>query len=243
VRRVLAEVAELRPIGGVTVARVSAPAIAAESQPGQFAQLRAAPAGRWDPLLRRPAWIARVEGGDLWLWGLPAPARLGDRLDLLGPLGRGFAIAPSSRSLLLLGRGDGLAPLLALADQAAERELAVTLLAEFESAERAVPPAWMAPQVEYQVATDDGSLGHAGSALDLLPEYLGWADELFAGGAPDLPAALRRAVGATSKPVQVALSGWRGCGTGLCGGCLVGAGRGAARICRDGPVFGLADLA
>src|SRR5207244_662921 len=102
--------------------------------------------------------------------------------------------------------------------------------------------AWVAPQVEYLVATEDGSVGHRGAAVDLVPQYLGWADEVFASGAPGLPAALARAVAGTSKPVQVALGGWRGCGTGLCGACALRTGRGAMRICRDGPVFALADL-
>ncbi|HEY3107546.1 MAG TPA: hypothetical protein VGL23_02255 [Chloroflexota bacterium] len=242
-RRVLAAVVELRPAGQATAVRVAAAALAAAFRPGQFAQVRAAPPGRWDPLLRRPAWIARVEGDDLWLLGLPEPARLGEPIDLLGPLGRPFAIAPNSRSILLIGQNEGVAPLLALADQAIERDLGVTLLAGFASAERALSAAWIAPQVEYLIATEDGSLGHHGSAVELVPEYLGWADELFASGAADLPAALSRAVAATSKPVQVALGGWRGCGTGLCGACAIRTGRGPARICRDGPVFSLADLA
>jgi dihydroorotate dehydrogenase electron transfer subunit len=242
VRRVLTEIAELRPAGQTTVVRVAAPAIAALGRPGQFVQARAAPAGRWDPLLRRPRWVARVEGEDVWLWGADEGARLGQPIDLLGPLGRGFEIAPSSRSLLLVGQGDGLGPLLALADQAAGRELSVTLLAGFPSAERALPAAWVAPQVEYLLATADGSAGHAGAAVDLVPDYLGWADEVFAGGPPELPGALARAVAGTSKRVQVALDGWRGCGTGLCDGCLVRTGGGPRRVCRDGPVFALADL-
>ena len=123
-RRVLAEVAELRPIGGATVARVSAPAIAAEASPASSPSCAPPRPAAGTRCCAGRSGSRGVEGDDLWLWGLPAPARLGDRLDLLGPLGRPFAIAPSSRSLLLLGRGDGLAPLLALADRAAERELA-----------------------------------------------------------------------------------------------------------------------
>jgi dihydroorotate dehydrogenase electron transfer subunit len=235
VRSFLGDVAELRPAGDALLVRVRAPPIARRSHAGQFVLDRAASPGRWDPLLRRPRWIARADGEDVWLWY--QNGRPGNQVDLLGPLGHGFTIAPASRSVLLVGEGAGLAPLLSLADDASAHDLSVTLLAGFSSADCALAAEWVAPQVEYVTATLDGSIGHRGHAADLIPRYLDWADELFVAIPGGLRETVAPTIAGTSKPVQVALDGWQGCGTGLCGACLVRTTRGAMRIYRDGPIF------
>jgi dihydroorotate dehydrogenase electron transfer subunit len=46
----------------------------------------------------------------------------------------------------------------------------------------------------------------------------------------------------TAKPIQISLEIMMGCGVGACYGCTVGTRRGLQRVCRDGPVFELADV-
>ena len=98
---------------------VKSPEIAPLAKPGQFVMVRCGEG--LDPLLRRPlsahgvgaegrlALLFEVVGrGTQWL----SSRREGNTIDILGPLGSGFSIAPGSRKLLLLAGGVGLAPLL-----------------------------------------------------------------------------------------------------------------------------------
>jgi dihydroorotate dehydrogenase electron transfer subunit len=77
---------------------------------------------------------------------------------------------------------------------------------------------------------------------DLLPDYSGEAEQLFACG----PLAMYRAMAQMSelktKPVQISLEVRMGCGLGVCYGCTVKTKRGLKQVCKDGPVFELNDV-
>jgi dihydroorotate dehydrogenase electron transfer subunit len=231
--------------------RLRAPQIARESRPGQFIHVRLGDG--IDPLLRRPMSLYRIGSDTIELLVRMAgrgsrmmvekPA--GESLDCLGPLGNGFAVHPSSRNLLMVGGGSGVAPLVALAEQAIARELSVVLLFGARSADRVFPARLLPPQVEYAVATDDGSLGRGGLVTDLLPEYLGWADAVFACGPHPMFLSMldvaRRAN--LQKSVQVSMEENMACGVGACFGCVVENRRGEMKsVCEDGPVFEMRDL-
>jgi dihydroorotate dehydrogenase electron transfer subunit len=242
VRPIAASVLANEPLGAdVYLLKLHTPA-ARDCQPGQFLHLRCAPTGGRDSLLRRAFWALRVDGDDLWLRyhvvgpGTSFMSRLrgGDTVDALGPLGRPFALPAGARHLLLVGRAADVAPLVMLADLAAARELEVALVAGFDSRERALPAELIAPAAEYRVATDDGSLGHHGPVSTLAAELLPWADAVFVSGAAE---SLRPLLVGSGKPIQVALGGWNGCGTGVCLECVVHTSHGSRRACRDGPVF------
>ena len=125
--------AEIGQLG--TVLRVAAPGIAGQARAGQFVHVRPGPS--FDPLLRRPYSFNRIDrsGGEIelivkalgaggeWI----ASRREGDRLDLLGPLGSSFVIQRSTRNLLLVAGGTGIAPMRVLAEQESGRRN-VTLL-------------------------------------------------------------------------------------------------------------------
>ncbi len=235
---------------GLLMMRVRAPEAAREARAGQFLHVRCARPDGYDPLLRRPISIYRAADDELWLYfdvvgrgtAFLASLREGDRLDCLGPLGQPFRIPPNADNLLMVGGGIGLAPLAALADEALARELNVTILAGFRSGARALPGGFVPPAAEYVVATEDGAIGHAGYVTDLVPSYLGWADAVFACGPTRMLESLRRATAGTTKPVQVSLEERMGCAMGVCLSCVLHTDRGLKRVCRDGPVFDLAEL-
>ena len=215
--------------------------------------------------------IALEGGARTGLSGEPAHElgrlREGDRASLDGPLGRGFAVDPRSRHLLLVCDATGIATVRALLDEAVAAGRQVTLLLGARSAAE-VPPSWLLPdEAEYVVATADGSIGHRGSIVDLLPRYEAWADQCFAAGRGELLAELadlargrdarlgvarlgrrpgRR--GSTPPPrrlswLQVALPLPIACALGICLGCVVDGVSGPLRVCREGPAFGSTDLA
>lgn len=228
----------------------AAPGGACAARAGQFLHIRCARSGSYDPLLRRPISIYRVEGDRLWLYydvvgrgtGFLAERRPGDRLDCLGPLGQPFKLPAGARHLLMVGGGIGLAPLVALAEDAIVRELSVTILAGFRSGTRALSAGLVPRQAEYVVATEDGAIGHRGYVTELVPRYLDWSDALFACGPTPMLQSLRDVTRATTKPIQVSLEERMGCAMGVCLSCVLHTRHGLKRVCRDGPVFDLADL-
>ncbi len=231
--------------------RLRAPQIAREARPGQFLHVRLGEG--MDPLLRRPMSIYRIGQDTVDLLVRPAgrgsrmmvEKAVGERLDCMGPLGNGFTIHPSSRNLLMIGGGSGIGPLVALADHAVARGLSVVLLFGFRSADRVYPSGLLSPEVEYLVATDDGSAGHHGLVTDLAGDYLGWADAVYGCGPKPMFLSLlditRRAN--LQKSVQVSLEEHMACGVGACFGCVVETRRGEMKsVCEDGPVFEMRDL-
>ncbi len=205
----------------------------------------------------------RVTGkGTEWL----ARARPGERLEILGPLGRPFEVDPRTRHVLLVAGGLGIAGVRALADEALEQDRRVTLLFGATGAAEVYPSSLLPAEVEYVVATDDGSLGHHGFVTELLPTYEAWADQAFACGPWPMLAALARLAArrderlgvarlgrkARRSPsgaprgspqarrkawLQVSLEQNMGCAVGACLGCVIFGVDGPQRVCREGPVF------
>jgi dihydroorotate dehydrogenase electron transfer subunit len=256
-----------------------APDLANGSRAGQFVHVRT---GDFSGMvLRRPFSINtadavtgvitvhfRVIGrGTEWFTRL----RVGDAVDLLGPLGRPFEVDPRSRHLLLIAGGLGMAGVRMLADEGIRDGRQVTLLFGAASSREVYPSTLLPDEVEYVVATDDGSLGHHGLVTDLVPEYEGWADQAFACGPTGMLRALaRQAEGRRERlgvarlgrkrgagrvhprgsPVarrktflQVSMEQNMGCAVGACLGCVVmGVDGTPQRICREGPVFASDEL-
>jgi len=257
-----------------------APDLAVGSRAGQFIHIRTGDFSGM--MLRRPFSINtadpatgivtihfRVIGrGTEWFTRL----RPGDRIDLLGPLGRPFEVDPRNRHLLLVAGGLGIAGVRMLADEAIRGGRRVTLLFGAASAREVYPSTLLPDEVEYVVATDDGSLGHQGFVTELVPKYEAWADQAFACGPAPMLAALarlaagrrdrlgvaklgRRRGGGRTDPVgspaarrksflQVSMEQNMGCPVGACLGCVVMSTSGTPqRVCREGPVFAADEIA
>jgi dihydroorotate dehydrogenase electron transfer subunit len=198
--------------------------------------------------------------------------RSGDTVDMLGPLGRPFEVDPRSRHLLLIAGGLGMAGVRSLADEALRDGRQVTVLFGAASARDVYPSSLLPDEVEYVIATDDGSVGHRGFVTELVPAYEAWADQAFAcGPAPMLAALARLAAGrrerlgvaklgrkrGSGKPeavgspaarrkafLQVSMEQNMGCAVGACLGCVIMGTNGAPqRVCREGPVFAAEEVA
>lgn len=219
------------------------------AQPGQFVMMRCGE----ETLLRRPlsihqlvdetggaklALLFNVVGkGTHWL----SQRKAGDKLDLLGPLGNGYAIHPSSHNLLLLAGGIGIAPLCFLAQRAASQGHSVRLLLGASTASQLYPGHLLPPQTELVTATEDGTAGKKGVITDLMPDFIGWADQVFACG----PTPMYRTMTARNfktKPAQISLEMRMGCGLGTCFSCTLKTKNGLKQVCKDGPIFDLDDV-
>ncbi len=245
-----------------TVLAIEAPEIASRAHAGQFVHVR--PGRLFDPLLRRPYSFLGIDrrAGEVELVVKPlgpggewiASRRPGDAFDLLGPLGSAFVVHRATRNLLLVAGGTGVAPLRVLADQEAARRN-VTLVMGGRSVQHLWPSSRLPATVEYLTTTEDGSFGLRGRVTDALGELLPWADQLCACGPWPMLAALARMREDASRAsavfpgrdvlldVQVAVEQRMGCAMGVCRACVVATAHGNARVCREGPVFALGDVA
>jgi len=256
--RVLAR-EEIGELGSVLL--VAAPGIAAHARAGQFVHVRPGP--RLDPLLRRPYSFNRIDrgSGEIEILVKPLGAggefiamrRPGDTLDLLGPLGSAFVIHRATKNLLLVAGGTGIAPMRVIAEHESARRN-VTLVMGGRSIQYLWPSRFLPPGVEYLTTTDDGSFGIRGRVTDALRPLLGWADQLCACGPWPMLAALgtmrneaeRASAVFPGRQVlldaQIAVEQHMGCAMGVCRACVVVTAGGNARVCREGPVFGLGEM-
>jgi dihydroorotate dehydrogenase electron transfer subunit len=240
---------------GAHLLELSAPWLAQTVQPGQFCMVRCGAEQASDPLLRRPFFIHGVRRGagnvtllvyvrgrgSAWLAG----QHEGARLDMLGPLGRGWEMHPAVSALLLAAQDQQIAAMTLLAQHAIERDLSVTMIGHFQSADDVYPPALLPPEVEYVIVTRDGSLGLAGTIESALSENLPWADAAYCAVSRETAIALyahfERLRG--KHFAQALLLHPLTCGTGTCLTCSVETRSGPKLVCRDGPVFDLREIA
>lgn len=230
---------------------LDSPDIANEARPGQFVMVRC---GR-DTLLRRPFSIHQRDGHNIallftavgkgtdWL----SRRQSGDNIDILGPLGNGFTIRHTAKNLLLVAGGMGIAPMVFLAQEASQKNYEVVTLAGAHTAGQIDLEGHLPGGIRLICVAEDGSLLKKGLVTEFVPDYFGWADQIFACGpvpmyhhiAEDiLP--LKKQLG--NKSIQVSLEMRMGCGLGACYACTVKTKSGLKQVCRDGPVFDLNEV-
>ena len=259
--QVRGEVLGMRQVGAYHAMTVVAPGIAEHTRPGQFVAL--AVGGSDSPMLLRRAFsihsvretgvyggtvefVFAVHGkGTAWL----ARQRQHDPVDIVGPLGRPFALPRDPAHCVLVGGGYGAAPLFMLADALRARGCRVDFVLGAASGDRlfgALEAKRMAASVAF--TTDDGSYGQRGRVSDVLPDVIARsrADVVYAcGPMPMLEAVARIAAESydgAGIPAQVAVEEAMACGIGVCMTCVLpvrdddGTTR-MVRSCVEGPVF------
>ena len=255
--QVRGEVLAVASVGAYVAMTVVATGIAEATRPGQFV---AVAVGGDDTalVLRRAFSIYRVAergiyGGTVefvfaptgrgtrWLAG----RRVHDPLELVGPLGRPFALPRAPAVATLVGGGYGAAALFALADALRSRGSRVHFVLGAATANRlfgALEAKRMAAGVVF--TTEDGSIGHRGRVSDVLPGVLErtGSDVVYACGPMGMLAAVSAAAADAGLPCQVAVEEAMACGIGVCMTCVLpvlgddGLTR-MVRSCLEGPVF------
>lgn len=247
-------IAHLEVFSGTYLLTLREPEIVGTAQPGQFVMLKVGDG--LDPLLRRPFSICGIQD-DAFLLLYRVVGRgthvlsqrtAGERLHVLGPLGKGFQHRNASPPLLLVGGGMGLAPLFFLA-QALNRKAETqpfSFLGGFSSAGEILETGIVPGVKGMEIATDDGSAGHQGPVTDLLEAHLHHRvathgpGTVFACGPPAMLKKVAEITDRAGAACQVSLEAAMACGLGACLGCAVKAveGRDGAylHVCREGPV-------
>lgn len=244
-------------MGDCTLLTLALPdGLAQRLRPGQFVNVLARGDLSLDPLLRRPysyygvdvaagtmTLLVRPFGrGSQWL----ASRTEGELLDVMGPLGNHFEVSDRADRVLMVAGGVGVAPLVHLTVEALAAGRSVTMLMGGSTAASLLSASRLPAEVEYLVATDDGSQGHDGFVTDLLPDYLPWADQVFACG-PDpmlrsLATVVKRNRIGRRPSVHVSVERSMACGVGACLGCVIDTRHGMQTSCVTGPVFPIEEV-
>lgn len=226
-----------------------APFIARHCKPGQFVHILGRPVQNSDPFLRRAFSIKAVQNDSIhilfrvegrvtaWL----SERNVGESLDILGPLGNGFAI-PCNETIVshespslpphhfLVGGGIGVPPLIFLARHLiGQTGTAPVFIIGARNVEQVIGVDDLSQLgIVPQIATDDGSLGLHGRVTDLLAPLLDKMGAAYAQKATVFacgPWPMLRAIALLCRqlqvPCQVSLEENMPCGIGVCNGCVV----------------------
>jgi len=168
-----------------------------------------------------------------------------DQVDIVGPLGRPFALPKEPVSCVLVAGGYGSAPMFSLADALRARgcRVDVVLGASTESKLFGVLDAKRIAAT-LTLTTEDGSVGEHGRVTDVLPAVLERtnADVVYACGPMPMLRAVAKVAAEHGAYSQCAVEEAMACGIGVCMTCVLpvigddGVTR-MLRSCVDGPVF------
>lgn len=215
-RRVPARVTRVEAVGPYRLVLVERSGLDA-GEPGQFFMVEAP--GR---LLPRPFSLCCKTAGELGFLVEPAgrgtraiaAACPGDRLGVLGPLGRGFRLGVARP--LLVGGGIGVAPF------------------PYLSARLGSPPAVLGFRSAWHAEAAE-LVPNAEVVIDpvLVTEAIPAGHDVLACG----PEPMLRAVARLAPDAQLAWEAPMACGYGACFGCVVELGGHLRRLCLEGPVI------
>jgi dihydroorotate dehydrogenase electron transfer subunit len=249
--------------------RLRADRIAMAARAGQFVMLQVH--NGTDPLLKRPLSfhrilpeqglieiLYRVVGRGTWCLSQCSP---GTRLNLVGPLGNGFALpAKDDGAVVLIAGGIGIAPLHELMVQLIsnlpkDRDNAVHLFYGARTAAELIPiHPYESMGITVYCSTDDGSSGYAGYVTQLFELVVNRQRTrpalLYACGPLVMLYHVARWSMTHNVPSQLSLESLMACGIGACLGCALPAPHPDdpmtdhyLHVCKDGPIFKAGSIA
>lgn len=215
------------------------------AKPGQFVEVKLSD----EFTLRRPFGIASAKNGIIKIFyrvvgkgtKFLSEKKIGEHLNILGPLGNGFNMEVEGK-ILLVGGGMGLAPLLSVAEKHEDTEI---LIGGRNKAEVLFWYREFRPLVKnFFVTTDDGSLGRKGFVTDLLTSVL--ETEKYFAVYTCGPEIMMRSVAFESLArdlfCEVSFERRMACGLGACLSCSIDTANGRKKVCKDGPVFDASEI-
>jgi dihydroorotate dehydrogenase electron transfer subunit len=221
-----------------------------EILPGQFMQVRVDNSP--DSFLRIPLSVHDVDYARNCISILvqvvgPGSLRLselqvGDKINLVYPLGNSFTIPGKGETVLLAGGGCGLAPLLYLARMSKDAGADVSVALGFRNKERILEYSTFETLGRVYLATEDGSAGTRGFITDISEfRRVKW-DRVYCCGPEPMMKSIARECRARELPCEVSLENLMACGIGACLCCVVNTVSGHVCTCTDGPVFNTKSL-
>lgn len=230
---------------GYYIMRVKSPEIAKVAVAGQFSMLQPKNTIR---ILRRPISIHSVDkvNGEMEYYyevlgaGTKEFATLnaGDTINIQGPLGKGFDVAVENKKVVAVGGGLGIAPLKELLVELQDKNEVVNIAGGRNAKHLSILSSFPST-IKTLTSTDDGSMGHKGTVVDILRGYLeeNKVDIIYTCGPHVMMVAVARVAKEFGVRCQVSLEERMACGVKACMGCSIPTTKGMQKVCYDGPVF------
>jgi len=240
---------------GIFLQKIKSPEIANGILPGQFLNIKVSEG--FTPLLRRPFSICDVEDDNIFLmfniYGegtrILACKHIGDMINILGPLGKGYNFEDEFDIAVIIAGGLGAAPFPYLARKLKDRKEIISFIGGRSKSE----------VIRYNipnslVATEDGSDGFKGNVVQLfeneIRNYFNKSIKVFGCGPNDMLKALSDSVKKLSSEdynikCEISTESAMACGFGICQGCPIQDANNPEHyhlICKDGPVFNINDV-
>lgn len=210
---------------------------------GQFCML-----GVCGKPLRRPIAICKAEGNAVTVCyrlkgegtrALASEYKVGDKISVLLPLGNGFFVKEEEKRIAIVGGGVGIFPLISAIREYKGKKFIASYMG-FRNKSALCMQEEMQKSDILKIASDDGSVGFHGTAVDLFMQDFEKVnpDIILSCGPTPMLRALKKATLGMGVPLLVSLEERMGCGIGACLVCVCNKTNGAhARVCKDGPVF------
>ena len=236
---------------------IKAEEIVSFAKPGQFIEIRVV--DEIEPLLRRPIsiynleketgileFIFQVKGKGTTLL---AQRKVGEKLDIIGPIGYGTFSIKEYKKVAIIGGGIGIFPLQELSKRAKEAGVNSKIYIGFRNKDLIIlEEEFKKVCKELILTTDDGSNGKEGYAINYLQEDIKKSkpDCIYACGPLPMLKAVQRLAKEENIPCQISLEERMACGMGVCLGCAVkyvGDDKvNYKHVCKNGPVFKATDV-
>ena len=225
-----------------------------EMLPGQFVEVRVD--GSASTFLRRPISINFVdkEANELWLMVAMigegtrqlGNLKVGDKLNCVLPLGNGFSmpnlIPAHSPSILLIGGGVGVAPLLYMGAELKKQGVEPTFLLGARTKDDLLEVDLFRQYGRVCITTEDGSEGEKGFVTNhsiLQQEHF---DRIATCGPKPMMMAVARFAQQANIDCEMSLENMMACGLGACLCCVEKTTQGNLCVCKEGPVFNVKQL-
>ncbi len=259
-KQVLAEIINKEEIiKGIYKFSVKSDEIVKTSNPGNFVEVRVS--DQVEPFLRRPISIYNMnkENGVLeFIFQVKGKGteilsrkQIGDKIDIVGPLGYGTFKFSKYNKIAIIGGGIGIFPLYELAKQAKEQGKNVNCYLGFRNKDLVMlEKEFKSVTDKLNISTDDGTYGNNGFAINYLKEDMEKEkyECIFACGPTPMLRAVKEYADKNNIDCQISLEEKMGCGLGVCLGCAVKKSSSSNdapeyyHVCKGGPVFNSKDV-
>ena len=222
-----------------------------EILPGQFVQVKV----EHSPtiFLRRPISVHYVDTKKRELWLLIqqvgeatrqlAKIQPNERLNLIYPLGNSFTIpTDKNASLLLIGGGVGVAPLLHLGAYLKERGYQFSFLLGAKTEKDLLQLEEFRKYGEVYITTENGQLGEKGFVTNHSILKSKKIDFIYSCGPKPMMMAIAKLAKSQGISCEVSLENTMACGIGACLCCVEKTKKGNVCVCTEGPVFNIDQL-
>jgi dihydroorotate dehydrogenase electron transfer subunit len=245
------EVVEKRELPNkIFLLRIYCPEIAPIILPGQFLNIRVSDQSY--PLLRRPFSVCDVQDDSIFImfniYGegtkLIAGKSIGDKLDILGPLGNGFNLSGDYDTAVIAAGGLGAAPFPYLTKKLENKKNIISFIGG-----KTYKEVITYGMINVSTSSDDGSTGFKGNVVELLNSKIDLFEskriKIFGCGPTPMLKALQKFSIDNNFDCEISTECVMACGFGICQGCPIDSTNDPDNfllVCKDGPVFNVKDI-